>query len=341
MATYYGTYGQKVQYLASDPSDPQIGQVWYNSTSAVLKVRSATTTGTWATGGNLPTALGEMGSAGISTAALTFGGDTAGGPTTDVSFSYNGTAWTTTPNINNSRSGGFGCGTQTSALLIGGYLQPANTAVLTTELWNGTSWTNIPGGDIPASPFSGQRGGGTTSSAFLVGGRNITTGSATNGTSSFNGSTWTSSTNYPQNIHTGGSAFGSNSSGLYWGGGTADGAPNYQSTSNSWNGSAWTSAGSTPATVLPGGSAGTQTAALGFGGSSTPSNTTIGTTMLYNGTSWTTNPTGLSTAKFSMSKGGSSGADALSIGGRTPSYITATEEWTGPGVAETKTVTVS
>jgi hypothetical protein len=45
MATYYGTYGQKVQYLASDPSDPQTGQVWYNSTSATLKVRQATTTG--------------------------------------------------------------------------------------------------------------------------------------------------------------------------------------------------------------------------------------------------------------------------------------------------------
>jgi hypothetical protein len=48
MATYYGTYGQKVQYLASDPSDPQIGQVWYNSTSATLKVQSATTAGAWA-----------------------------------------------------------------------------------------------------------------------------------------------------------------------------------------------------------------------------------------------------------------------------------------------------
>ena len=49
MATYYGTYGQKVQYLASDPSDPQTGQVWYNSTSAVLKVQSVTTAGAWAT----------------------------------------------------------------------------------------------------------------------------------------------------------------------------------------------------------------------------------------------------------------------------------------------------
>jgi hypothetical protein len=50
MATYYGTYGQKVQYLASDPSDPQIGQVWYNSTSAVLKVRQLGTVNAWASG---------------------------------------------------------------------------------------------------------------------------------------------------------------------------------------------------------------------------------------------------------------------------------------------------
>ena len=48
MTTYYGLYGQKVQYLASDPTDVQICQVWYNSTSATLKVRSATTSGTWA-----------------------------------------------------------------------------------------------------------------------------------------------------------------------------------------------------------------------------------------------------------------------------------------------------
>ena len=63
MATYYGTYGQKVQYLASDPSDPQIGQVWYNSTSAVLKVRGVTTAGTFASGGNLGTAVYQAGGA--------------------------------------------------------------------------------------------------------------------------------------------------------------------------------------------------------------------------------------------------------------------------------------
>jgi hypothetical protein len=57
MATYYGTYGQKVQYLASDPSDPQIGQVWYNSTSATLKVRQEVATVLGQAGGNLNTKL--------------------------------------------------------------------------------------------------------------------------------------------------------------------------------------------------------------------------------------------------------------------------------------------
>ena len=74
MSDYYGLYGQKVQYLASDPTDVQIGQVWYNSTSAVLKVRAVSTTGSWASGGNLNTARFGIGGAGTQTLALAFGG---------------------------------------------------------------------------------------------------------------------------------------------------------------------------------------------------------------------------------------------------------------------------
>jgi hypothetical protein len=95
MATYYGTYGQKVQYLASDPSDPQTGQVWYNSTSATLKVQSATTAGAWATGGNLNTARSDTGGAGATKdAALVFGGlGPPPAPTaTGITESYNGTS---------------------------------------------------------------------------------------------------------------------------------------------------------------------------------------------------------------------------------------------------------
>jgi hypothetical protein len=73
MATYYGTYGQKVQYLASDPSDPQIGQVWYNSTSATLKCKRTyhcSFLGYW---WNTNTARSNGSEVGIQTAALIFG----------------------------------------------------------------------------------------------------------------------------------------------------------------------------------------------------------------------------------------------------------------------------
>jgi hypothetical protein len=52
MADYKGIKGFKVQYLSADPSNPIIGQTWYNSTSKDLKYTGATTAGAWATGNN-------------------------------------------------------------------------------------------------------------------------------------------------------------------------------------------------------------------------------------------------------------------------------------------------
>jgi hypothetical protein len=51
MAEYKGIKGFKVQYLSADPSDPNIGQTWYNSTSKDLKYTGVTTAGAWASGG--------------------------------------------------------------------------------------------------------------------------------------------------------------------------------------------------------------------------------------------------------------------------------------------------
>jgi hypothetical protein len=125
MATYYGTYGQKVQYLASDPSDPQTGQVWYNSTSATLKVQSVTTSGTWAAGGNMNTARRVLGGAGTQTAGLAFGGLVP--PNTAETEEYGGTSWTSGGNMGTARRDLGGMGTQTAALAIGGFTT-GNTA---------------------------------------------------------------------------------------------------------------------------------------------------------------------------------------------------------------------
>ena len=139
MATYYGTYGQKVQYLASDPSDPQIGQVWYNSTSAVLKVRQVTTTGTWAAGGNLNTTRRELANAGIQTAALAFGGATVsvGGSNSTATELYNGTSWAEAASMITARNRLAGAGTQASALAFGGSPSPATSNGTLTEEFTG------------------------------------------------------------------------------------------------------------------------------------------------------------------------------------------------------------
>ena len=56
MSTYSQIFGGKVNVVASDPSNPINGQVWYNSTTKVLKFSEASVAGVWAAGGNLGTA---------------------------------------------------------------------------------------------------------------------------------------------------------------------------------------------------------------------------------------------------------------------------------------------
>jgi hypothetical protein len=55
MADYKGIKGFKVQYLSADPSNPIIGQTWYNDTSKDLKYTELQAAA-WATGSNMNTA---------------------------------------------------------------------------------------------------------------------------------------------------------------------------------------------------------------------------------------------------------------------------------------------
>jgi hypothetical protein len=61
----------------------------------------------------------------------------------------------------------------------------------------------------------------------------------------------------------------------------------------------------------------------------------------YDGTSWVTSPGSLSTARFDALSGCGIQTAALGFGGYTTTGQSATEEWTGPGAAVTKTITVS
>ena len=73
MATYYDIKGQKVQYLSSDASPATQGQVWYNSSTSLPKLRTVSTAA-WATVANLPYTTRDNSGFGTQTAGVIFGG---------------------------------------------------------------------------------------------------------------------------------------------------------------------------------------------------------------------------------------------------------------------------
>ena len=339
MATYYGTYGQKVQYLSSDPPAPQTGQVWYNSTSATLKVRSVTTSGTWASGGNLNTARSGMGAAGTQTATIGFAGYI--GPNSAATESYNGTSWTTLPaSMNNARYilGGFG--TQTAAIGCGGYFFPGG-AQSATESWNGSSWTTV--NSLPTGRYQGGAAG--TQTAGLYSGGAPPANTPTNVSTEWDGTNWTSGGNLNTSRQQTRGA-GTQTASLLVGGQTP--GSTFLGSTESYNGTSWTTLPASLNTVRGAhGISGDQTNAIVFGGGNAGGPTAFLTaTEIWNGSTWTTNPTGLAQKRTDLPTGPVGTATAgFAVGGynppSSPINIATTEEWTGPGVGTTKTVTVS
>ena len=327
MATYYGTYGQKVQYLASDPSDPQIGQVWYNSTSAVLKVRQDVTTNAWASGGNVNTAryFNAGLQVGTQTAALIFGGFP--GPVNTASESYNGTSWTNTPNLASGKSAITGFGTQTAALGAGGTPAPGTTTV---QSWNGSSWTT---GTSMGTARYGALSAGIQTAGLVFG----SVYGPDTVTEEWDGTSWTTGGSVNTTPVNGGGSAGIQTAAILFGGG----GPPMLNRTEYYNGTSWTTVPGTLNTSRGAsiGGAGTQTAAIAFGGD-TASFTATAATELWNGSTWTSNPTGLATARSRLAGNGTQAAALGSAGFNNTTGVTNTEEWSGI-VATTKTVTVS
>ena len=325
MATYYGTYGQKVQYLSSDPPAPQTGQVWYNSTSAVLKVRSVTTSGTWAAGGNLNSGRSISQGAGTQTAGILCGGNRSG--PSALTEKYDGTAWTAVNSMNTARYDGGTAGTQTATLAFGG-ANPINNA---TESYNGTTWTTLPATMSTSRYGFGYVANGTQTAALAFGGTDSGTSALSNG-ESYNGTTWTATPNLATAIMYG-EGMGTQTAAIFTAGGPTNTSQS-SATTQSWNGSSWTN--------LPSGhnltQAGPSRSGFGIATSALIVGIPAPSVELYNGTSWTS-VTAMPGTRDSSTGIGASG----SLGLMTGAYATTatTFEWEGPGVATTRTVTVS
>jgi hypothetical protein len=123
----------------------------------------------WTSGGTAPFGGNYMDGVGNETAAVIFGGNSPNDPAgqnNNLSFDYNGSAWTTNNNMGINHAGQHFCaGTVTDAIVGAGGAPYALAA--TSETYDGTSFTTNA-----VLATAGQRGGkGTTSgAAFAVGG---------------------------------------------------------------------------------------------------------------------------------------------------------------------------
>ena len=311
---------------ASPPiSVAQEGQVWYNTTSTVLKGYIATAgTGSWASGGNLNTArsllfsFGQSNSTGIAASGYTSTGNTAN------CESYNGSAWTEVNNVNSAyREPGGSFGTQTAGIKAGG--RPPDA--VDCESWDGTNWTEV--NNLTSAKTDSNSGAGTQTSGLIAGGDPASTNVQT-----WDGTNWATGTSMNTGRQYIGRAGSSDSAAMSFGGGT----PGVTANSETWDGSSWTEGNNlnTARQAVVGG--GPVTMAMCMAGQ-TP--TPTGIVEQYNGTSWT-EVADLSVTRYGP--GGTSnapGTEMLCYGGYQPSYKNETEEWTQPTPLAIKTFTSS
>lgn len=175
----------------------------------------------WAAGTAFNTGRDEMGSVGIQTSGLIFGGNLGLNPESyNGTESWNGAAWTAVNNLVSSQSYGGSAGSSTSALWFGGFLETApgsQTTLTTTQSWDGTCWTTV-------NPLLNAKqqlvGWGTdNTSAYATAGANPAPVSRI--TERWNGTSWTTIADFPDqgDYYRNKSADGSSASALITGGG--------------------------------------------------------------------------------------------------------------------------
>src|SRR6056300_1388156 len=101
MASLKEIRGIDIEVRTSDPENPESGQVWYNTTTELLKGYRQVVGNAWSTGGDLNTARSFLGGVGTQTAGLAFGGNVP--PVTGATEQYDGTSWTEVNDLNTAR----------------------------------------------------------------------------------------------------------------------------------------------------------------------------------------------------------------------------------------------
>ena len=236
---------------------------------------------TWTASGAMATGVNGGGCAGTQAAGVMSygspgGGGTSGGGGLNVTQEYNASTWTTVNTaIDPTRQNTVGLGSQTAAIVFGGFTGPASPATSTnsTVEYNGTSWTS--GGNL-AQARQGIAGAGDnaaqTGCLAIMGMEEIAPGQTNkNSVEEYNGSAWT--TKNGLNTARGyGAGLGTTARAVAIGGNVSP-----QTQTEIWDGTCWsTNPSSTPracrSLAVTGNYPGTFSASGVFGGGSPGSN---------------------------------------------------------------------
>ena len=187
-----------------------------------------------------------------------------------------GATWASSGALNSPRGNAGTSGIQTAALFFGGDGPPGTIAI--TELYNGSSWTEVGDLNVARSQtfFSNQ---GTSTAALNATGSPI----ATN-VESWNGSSWTETTDL-NTARRNGASLGTQGAMLGTGGYNP---PSYRTLTEIWDGSSWTETGDCPdAKFIGQGGGGTTTAGIIAGNYP---NGDVDSSQTWDGTTWTNGP---------------------------------------------------
>ena len=323
MANYKNIHGLNIPIRASDPSNPLLGEIWYNSTSRSLKGQGYVSSTSWATGGAMNTARRQVAGFGESpTTAVVVCGQNP--PALANTEEYSGTAWTNVTANPQVRIKPFGFGTLTAGLVGGGESGPSSGT--NSGEYDGTSWTNSA--TIPLTMYDSTGIGPIAAGVVVHGPQSPNTAVLLYAA----GGTWTTGTSSPAFIGSG-SAGGTEAAGIFTAMVPGDVTTSYEYASGTWTaGGALNQARNRAAS----GAQASQAQTLVFGGNIGPA-AVKASTELYDGTCWSVQAD-MNTARRGLGGAGSTSASALAFAGYIPGDSAATEEFTGAGPA---TVTIS
>ena len=264
----------------------------------------------WTAGGNYPIVVNYSTAFGSQTDGISGGGQT-GSSKTAISANYNGNTWTVVNSISTARLGASGNGTGTSGFVAGG---ETTTSVANTEEW---TFAGLPPA-TPAANYSDAIVGDLYYNAPAGQFKAIKNGGAAIGTWA-SGNAVNTARRYLAGV-------GSKTAGLIFGGGE----PPTSAKTEEYDGTSWSEVSDLNTAQLAMGSAGTTTSGMSALGAASPGAQVED----WNGTSWTSNPHSLNSARQFPGGDGASNDSALMVGGEPSPNSALTEVYDGSSWSE-------